>query len=183
MIDSYRTIKTRLKLRRDTESAYLKLQNFVPLKGEILLVDTDPNDPTQLRSKIGDGNKTFSQLPYSDQFIRDSVSGIVVHGYYYNGQFYTDEDHKINIVPYSYKIYIDIVSKNIYGYFDEDHAYSQLGEIATATSQTPGVMKLYSDTGNHTDGTMTQASITAELGKKTEVSIGDDEELILEYIF
>ena len=100
-----RTIATRLALRRDSEANFN--QDFLPLKGEILLVDTSSNG---LRSKVGDGVHTFAQLPYSDQVIKDLVSGIVVHGYYHNGQFYTEANHQITIVPYSYKIYIDIPS-------------------------------------------------------------------------
>lgn len=170
-----RTIATRLSLRRDTEANFTKKQDFLPLKGEILLVDTESDG---LRSKIGDGIHTFAQLPFSDQVIRDLVSGIVVHGYYYNGQFYTDKNHTITIVPYSYKVYIDKVSYNVYGYFDDEHCYCRLSQLSTATSETAGIVKLYDTTGQNTDGTMTQRSITDELGKKTEVSVGNDEDLI-----
>lgn len=168
-----RTIATRLSLRRDTEAKFKP--DFLPLKGEILLVDTTSNE---LRSKIGDGIHTFAQLPYSDQNIKNLVSGIVVQGYYHNGHFYTDKNHIITIVPYSYKIYIDRETLDIYGYFDEEQCYCKLSQISTATSETAGIVKLYDNTGQNVDGTMTQRSITTELGKKTEVSIGDDENLI-----
>lgn len=39
--------------------------------------------------------------------------------------------------------------------------------IEQADSTTAGIMKLYSSTGSNTDGTMTQESITDELGNKT----------------
>ena len=73
---SVRTIKTRLALRRDVESAFPA--DFIPLKGEVLLVDTTSDG---LRSKIGDGVTPYSNLVYTDQ---QSASGIVVQGSCYN---------------------------------------------------------------------------------------------------
>ena len=49
-----------------------------------------------------------------------------------------------------------------------------------------GVLKLYNDTGDNIDGTMTQKAITKELGNineeldtKVEVSLKEDEELVI----
>lgn len=171
-----RTIATRLQLRRDTDINFDKIKDtFVPLKGEVLLVDTTSDG---LRSKIGDGIKTFAQLPFSDQVIRSLVSGIVVYGYYFNGNFYTTKQYKVLISAYSHKIYINLDDYSVYGYTDTDHKFHKLADIPTATLDTPGIMKLYNTTGNNIDGTMTQHSITTELNKKIEVSVGSDEDLI-----
>jgi hypothetical protein len=40
-------------------------------------------------------------------------------------------------------------------------------------------MKLYSTTGQNTDGTMTQKAITDELDEKVEVTLNIEEELII----
>lgn len=167
---SVRTIKTRLALRRDVESAFSA--DFIPLKGEVLLVDTASDG---LRSKIGDGVTSYSNLAYTDQ---QSASGIVVQGYYYNNKFYTTANHTIVIAPYSYKIYIDLTDYSVYGYFAENAKYHKLLDVSPADSDTPGVMKLYNTTGSNDDGTMTQHSITTELNKKFIVSVGEDEELV-----
>lgn len=53
----------RIKFRRDTESNYQ--DSFIPLKGEICLVDTN-ND---LKIKVGDGSTTFANLPFLEQDI------------------------------------------------------------------------------------------------------------------
>ena len=58
MADSFRTIKTRLKLRRDLETNYDI--NFQPLDGEIILVDTSNND---LRIKGPRGYKSYQFNP------------------------------------------------------------------------------------------------------------------------
>ena len=56
-----RVIKTKIGLRRDTEENYEKVKDtLTPLKGEICLVDTSEG----LKIKVGDGEKTFANLPY-----------------------------------------------------------------------------------------------------------------------
>ena len=56
-----RTLKTQIGLRRDTEANYELVKNTLkPLKGEICLVDTSEG----LKIKVGDGVKTFANLPY-----------------------------------------------------------------------------------------------------------------------
>lgn len=57
-----RTLKTRIGLKRDTEANFESVQNtFIPLKGEICLVETSEG----LKIKIGDGVTKFGSLPYS----------------------------------------------------------------------------------------------------------------------
>ena len=151
------------------------LDSIADLMDEIIIVDTVEDG---IRYKVGNGVKTFAELPYADQVLRDQVSGIVVQGYYYDGQFYTDNTHNIKIVPYAYKLYIDLTSVNIYYYSDDDKSYHSLVNIPIATYETAGIMKLYNTTGDNEDGTMTQKSITSEIAKKFVVSTGTDEDLI-----
>ena len=51
-------------------------------------------------------------------------------------------------------------------------------KIPTATSSTPGVLKLYNGVGQNTDGTMTQKAITDELNSKVELILDEEEEKI-----
>lgn len=53
-------IKTRISLRRDYEYNYSP--DFVPLKGEILFVDT--SDEEKLKFKVGDGTTTYNELSF-----------------------------------------------------------------------------------------------------------------------
>lgn len=169
-----KTIKTIIALRRNTEQFYETVKNtFIPRKGEVVLVDTASEG---LRSKVGDGVTTYANLGFTDENIRTQVSGIVVRGYYYEDEFYTDSEHTITIVGYGYKLYIDIPSSKLYTYDEANLTYTCLNP--DATSSVKGVMKLYNTTGNNTDGTMTQGSITTELDKKFVVSTGEDETII-----
>ena len=58
-----KTIKTRLINKHDTESNWLKAENFVPLKGEFIIYDNDENN-TYTRIKIGDGISKVNELPF-----------------------------------------------------------------------------------------------------------------------
>lgn len=60
---------TRIKFKRDTSSNWTN-KNPVILNGEIILVDTDSGE---LRVKVGDGSKTYTQLPFSDEVIRNLI--------------------------------------------------------------------------------------------------------------
>lgn len=71
---STRTITTRIQLRRNTEAEFDRIKDtFIPLKGEVLLVETVSDG---VRCKIGDGIKTFAQLPYSDKTVRDLIESL-----------------------------------------------------------------------------------------------------------
>lgn len=61
---------TRIKLKRDTAVNWT-VNNPVLLNGEIILVDTDNS---QLRAKIGDGSKTYNQLPFTDEILRNLIT-------------------------------------------------------------------------------------------------------------
>lgn len=61
---------TRIKFKRDTSSNWTN-KNPIILNGEIILIDTDSGE---LRAKVGDGSKTYTQLPFSDEVIRNLVT-------------------------------------------------------------------------------------------------------------
>lgn len=61
-----KVINTRHQLSRDT-SANWTASDPVLLDGEIIIVDTDAGD---VRYKVGDGTKKYSQLPFDDEAIK-----------------------------------------------------------------------------------------------------------------
>lgn len=63
-------INGRTKQKRDT-AANWEVINPVILNGEIVLVDTSAGE---LRAKIGDGVKKYSQLPFSDEVLRNLIT-------------------------------------------------------------------------------------------------------------
>lgn len=63
---------TRVKNKRDTEANW-KSKNPVLLDGEIIIVTTTSGDT---RFKVGDGNKTYNQLPFQDQKTRDLIPSV-----------------------------------------------------------------------------------------------------------
>lgn len=63
-------INGRMKQKRDT-AANWEAKNPVLLNGEIVLVDTSAGE---LRAKIGDGVKKYSQLPFSDEVLRNLIT-------------------------------------------------------------------------------------------------------------
>ena len=62
----------RVKNKRDTE-AHCKKKNPVLLDGEIIIVTTTSGDT---RFKVGDGKKTYNQLPFQDQKTRDLIPSV-----------------------------------------------------------------------------------------------------------
>ena len=60
----------RIKHKRDT-SSNCTMNNPILLNGEIILVDTSEGE---LRAKIGDGIKTYTQLPFSDEALRSLIN-------------------------------------------------------------------------------------------------------------
>ena len=59
----------RIKFKRDTSSNWTS-NNPKLLNGEIILVDTDSGE---LRAKVGDGVKSYTQLPFSDEVVRNLI--------------------------------------------------------------------------------------------------------------
>lgn len=64
-----KTFNTRTQHSRDTSANWTKY-NPVLLDGEIVIVDTDAGE---VRYKVGDGTKKYSQLPFSDESIKNSI--------------------------------------------------------------------------------------------------------------
>jgi hypothetical protein len=62
----------RVKNKRDTEANW-QSKNPVLLDGEIIIVTTTSGDT---RFKVGDGKKTYNQLPFQDQKTRDLIPSV-----------------------------------------------------------------------------------------------------------
>ena len=58
-------------MKRDTAVNWT-VNNPVLLNGEIILVDTDSGE---LRAKVGDGTKTYTQLPFTDEILKNLITG------------------------------------------------------------------------------------------------------------
>ena len=58
-----KTLNTRVQMKTDTEENWLKAINFVPKEGEIVIYDSDSNNPTP-RFKIGNGVTVIGSLPF-----------------------------------------------------------------------------------------------------------------------
>jgi hypothetical protein len=76
------------------------------------------------------------------------------------------------------KIYIEDSTRKIY-FFDGTNYINIQESLVTATAQTPGVVKLYGETGQNVDGTMTQKAITDELDLRYKASIDSGNELLV----
>ena len=68
---SNKEFNTRIKLKRDTSANWTE-KDPVLLNGEIALVDTASGD---VRKKIGDGVKKYSELPFDDEDIYNALAG------------------------------------------------------------------------------------------------------------
>ncbi len=155
-----KVINTVIKLRYDQDYNYQRVGNtFVPAKGEVCLVNTSNSG---LRALVGDGQKTYNQLDYVDY--------IFFKGYFDGKVFWKEEEFVNELEKNINKIYIALNSNNdLYIYNGEN--YEKLYNLPYANSKTAGVVKLYDEIGNNTDGSMTQKAITEELEKKVETSI------------
>ena len=168
----------------------------ITIDGETLPIDESIVDiPKALADKYGviklgtglknddDGTVTIDFNSFADGIIPQSKinftnGGIISRGYFHDGKFYTSTDYRESIVGYDYKLYIDIPSTFLYEYNTTEKIFEQINKAPLATSIIPGVMKLYGATGDQTDGTMNQKSITDELNKKFTISKGEDESII-----
>lgn len=64
------TFNTRISLKKDTSSNWTQ-NNPVLLDGEMIIVATNAGD---VRMKIGDGTSTYTELPFTDEKIIDSMT-------------------------------------------------------------------------------------------------------------
>ena len=146
-----RTVNARVQVRRDSEYNYSTRDDFLPLKGELCLVDTNEGE---LKLKIGDGVTLFKNLDWWG----GNGSACVILGYYFGGNFYEDQQHTILIEPNKYNLYIDVITTILY-YYNEVQYVTLTEKVVDATDQVKGIMKLYTGIGSNTDGTMTQKAI------------------------
>ena len=167
-----KTLNAIIQLRRDNEYNFEKIKNsYIPLNGEIVLVDTASNG---LRAKVGDGVSTYAQLTFTDEDIRNAV----LHGYYVEGAFYKTIN-KDGLIPFmTNKMYIDDSTRKIYFYNGMEYVPIQT-TFTTASEIEPGLVKLYDNTGYNIDGTMTQRAITSELDLRYKATIDNGNELLV----
>lgn len=166
-----------LRLRRDNDYNYAKIKDtFIPADGEICLVDTARYG---LRAVCGDGISTFGQLEYIGESFQQGYWDNLSKTFYFDKQLNREITGKENV------IYLDIDTSQIYYYTGSQFRQIELG-LPTASETVLGVLKLYDNTGSNTDGTMTQRAITKELGDineeldtKIELSLKEDEELVI----
>lgn len=64
------TFNTRISLKKDTSSNWTQ-NNPVLLDGEMIIVTTNAGD---VRMKIGDGTSTYTELPFTDEKMLDSIT-------------------------------------------------------------------------------------------------------------
>ena len=64
------TFNTRISLKKDTSSNWTQ-NNPVLLDGEMIIVTTNAGD---VRMKIGDGTSTYTELPFTDEKMLDSMT-------------------------------------------------------------------------------------------------------------
>lgn len=141
-------LNTRLQLRRADISIYDSHPDFIPLNGEVCIVDDADGE---LKLKIGDGDSTFQDL--------DWTFAKVISGYFYQGEFYYNEAHTQRVGKFKNTIYIELIKKAIY-FYDGQQYLKVLSDVGPATPTEAGIMKLYTEVGHNTDGTMDQNSIT-----------------------
>lgn len=160
---------TSIQFKRGTKQALTALLqgSSKPFRGEpIWEIDTN-------RLKIGDGENDYSDLPYASS--EAANLGLVMLGYYKDNCFYQDSSY-INPYPYyTSKLYLDVSTNKIY-YFTSGSPgkFNELVQEAQVDSNLPGLVKLYSTTGNNEDGTITQKALTTILSKKVEMSLKED---------
>jgi hypothetical protein len=158
-----------LRLRRDNDYNYSKIANkFIPANGEICLIDTARSG---LRAVCGDGTTPFAQLEYIDN--------VYSKGYLKDNNFYKEAACENLLNNNTNLLYVDLFTSKIFYYDGELYQEILRSDIATASENSPGIMKLYTTTGQNVDGTMTQKAITDELNEKVEVTVKIEEELII----
>jgi hypothetical protein len=91
-----------------------------------VLVDTAKDG---LRAKVGDGYSTFAQLQYTDADLRNTV----LHGYFYQDNFYQDSLHTVIMNGMINKIYIDDAARKLY-FFDGTRYITIQDTLVTATA-------------------------------------------------
>ena len=145
-----KVINTVIKLRKDKEVNYQKVENsFIPANGEVCLVDTEEYG---LRVKVGNGVDNFKTLSY-----QDNNNNVVLNGYFLNNKFYTDSTYTKELGKGMNHLYIDKNSNSSIFVWTGTEFRNVAPE---ATDTIAGIMKLYQEAGNNSDGTISQKIIT-----------------------
>ena len=137
----------------------------VPLRGEPIW-ETDTN-----RMKIGDGIKPYVQLDYFADYVSENI---VLEGYYDSTTTYfydlpPEEVDRHRLPEWSGKLYRDLATNKVY-YFKAIGRFVELYSPA----------KLYTTSGQNTDGAMTQKAVTDGVDAVNfAVDSGDQECLVL----
>ena len=96
-----------------------------------------------------------------------------------SGEVYADAQKNTPLVGMINKIYIDKDTSTVWYYNGVAYVSTAGSSVSNASSATSGIMRLYNTTGQNTDGTMTQKSITDELDLRYKASVNtSNEELI-----
>ena len=173
-------LRTRIKLRKDTESNWESV-NPVLLNGEIA-ISLDVAKGNAIRLKVGDGLKTYNQLSFLDDdslFKRD-----VIYGYMLNGEFYRNSAYQLTYEKTADRLYVDRNSSKLYFYdcIGEGctYTYKEIEmTLPTASDSVAGVAKLYSTYGQNTDGAMSQKAVTDGVNS-IQFGIEDEDCLVLQ---
>lgn len=167
-------LNTRIKLRKDTLANWNRVgDSLVPLNGECCIVDAGEKG---IRLKVGDGVRTFNEIEFVDQ--DSSFKYPVVIGYYLNGHFYKDSAYVVEYPLYTHQLYVDFLTKKIYFYDGTALQITQI-DIPLASASAPGIMKLYTTSGNNADGTITQKLFTDSIDTIEFGQALDDEECLV----
>ena len=76
----------RVKLKRDTDANW-RAKDPQLLAGEMVFVDTNAGE---VRTKVGDGTKKYSALPFTDEVLRNLVSDSSKPAFYFQGSMGTN---------------------------------------------------------------------------------------------
>ena len=144
MATANNTIKTRIRLKSDTEANWNKAgprdgsAGFVPLAGELIVYSADAAHPFS-RLKVGDGNTNVINLPFIDAgTLNGNETEIVKVNSFTNFPSPGSED----------KLYVDLTNNRIYHYANTS-GYTQLSNfeynitkstVGSVVSWLPGVV-------------------------------------------
>lgn len=118
----------------------------------VLAIGEPAIEKDTLRFKIGDGITPWNELRYQGE-----TESFIKIGYYLNNKFYTDSTYTVELVKSVDYLYIDANSdSNLYTY----NGQSFVPAVKEASEDVKGVMKLYQNAGDNTDGAMSQKTVT-----------------------
>ena len=163
MATNTNTIKTRVRLKSDTEENWNKAGpkdgslGFVPLLGELIVYTADDAHPFS-RLKVGDGNTNVVSLPFID-------AGTI------NGDTLEDEELMYanrNLFPspgIENKLYIDLTTMTIYCYTNSG-GYTKLSNFTYTYDRTTASNISNWSAGSPTTATVTGGALKIQTGVK-----------------